>query len=1095
MKLSVAVAAWILLGGLGVGLRPDMYSQLPKTGETFGKSSSASQSSKSSQPFPTAPDYSNQTAVVESMVTNITYHDDGTSSTISSARVRVQSQAGLQAFGMLRFPYASATTTLKMAYVRVIKPDKRVVETPEENVLDMPADITRQAPFYSDLKELQVAVKGLEIGDTLEVESRADVTKPLDPGQFWISYNFSRDAVVLHEELHIQVPLARKVTVKSATVQPVTTQEGAYRVYSWQTQNLTVKAAKQEASEETDSKQPDVQVTSFQSWDEVGQWFRSLAAPRAEPTPEVKAKADDLTRGTTTEEEKIRDLYAYVSTNFRYIGIALGIGRYQPHAAAEVLSNDYGDCKDKHTLFAALLAAEGVKAYPALISSGKMVDVDVPSPAQFDHVITAIPQANSYLFLDTTPEVGPFGYLMANLRGKKALVIPDSGPAQLVETPADPPFRLFFDFQADGTLDEVGTLTSKMQITFRDDAELLYRMALRRACQPQWKDVMQSISGNLGFGGTVSDVTVSPPDQTQTPLHIEYSYQRKEYSDWDDKWIGAPFPPIFLPGVPDDTGKKVEPIKLGAAEETVYTASLKLPAGMSANLPNALHMNEPFADYDSTYTISGGVVHVERKLMTKVREIAPPQIEAYRKFEKAIEKDEKINIYLAGNTSDAETSGSPEAQKLFEQGREAWQLHDLPGAIDYFRQAVNKDAKYAQAWTSLGLLQASTGSRDEAVDDLKKAIALDPQQTQPYETLSTLFMMQRQPEESLELWKGLEKASPTNAVAPLRIGAILLSMKRYSEAVPELEDAVKRNLGNATLLTQLGIAYAHSGAKDKAIASFEDALKSDSSANNLNTIAYEMADANLKLDEALQYAQKAVADEESATAKIDIEHLEPEDLGTAAQLAAFWDTLGWAYFRTGDLEKAERYLNAGWHLSQDPVIADHLGQLYEKEGKKLDAVKSYESAEATGRAPDNSRRRLNVLGEDGESLPAERLQDMRIVHVSISPKPKKHADAEFSVMLGPGPKVVATKFIRGDEVLRDGGKAIAAAKFDAPFPDDGPVQVLRRGILDCEPELGECSFAMYPLNSPYPAQLIAPLLRPTPNAGSSNSPTLKRRGS
>jgi len=874
VKLSVAVAASILLGGLGVGLRPGAYAQQPKTSETSSNSRSAGQSSKSGRPAPTAPDYSNQTAVVESLVTKITYHEDGTSSTISDARVRVQSQAGVQAFGALRFPYASATTTLKVAYVRVIKPDKRVVETPAENILDMPADITRQAPFYSDLKELQVAVKGLEIGDTLEFESRSDVTKPLDPGQFWFSYNFSRDAVVLHEELEIQVPLDRKVTVKSATVQPVTTQEGAYRVYSWKTQNLMVKAAKQEASEENDSKQPDVQVTSFQSWDEVGQWFRSLAAPRAEPTLEVKAKADELTRGATTEEEKIHDLYAYVSTNFRYIGIALGIGRYQPHAAAEVLSNDYGDCKDKHTLFAALLAAEGVKAYPALIGSGKMVDVDVPSPAQFDHVITAIPQANGYLFLDTTPEVGPFGYLMANLRAKKALVIPDSSPAQLVETPADPPFRSFFDFQADGALDEAGTLTSRMQMTFRDDAELLYRMALRRAGQPQWKDVMQSISGNLGFGGTVSDVTASPPDQTQTPLHIEYSYQRKEYSDWADKWIGAPFPPIFLPRVPDDTAKKAEPIKLGAPEETVYTASLKLPTGMGATLPDALHMEEPFAKYDSTYTISGGVLHVERKLVTKVHEITPPQIEAYRKFEKAIEKDERLNIYLGGNANGAETSGSPEAQKLFEQGREAWQLHDMPGAIDYFQQAVKKDPKYAQAWTSLGLLQASTGSHDEAVDDLKKAIALDPQQTQPYETLSTLFMMQRQPEEALELWKGLEKASQTNVEAPLRIGAILLSMKRYSEAVPELEGAVKRNQGNATLLTQLGIAYAHSGAKDKAIASFDDALKSDSSANNLNTVAYEMADGNLKLDEALQYAQKAVAEEESATAKIDIKHLE-----------------------------------------------------------------------------------------------------------------------------------------------------------------------------------------------------------------------------
>ena len=65
-------------------------------------------------------------------------------------------------------------------------------------------------------------------------------------------------------------------------------------------------------------------------------------------------------------------------------------GRYQPHSADDVLGNQYGDCKDKHTLFASLLQATGVTAYPALISSSRKLDADVPSPAQFDHVISVV---------------------------------------------------------------------------------------------------------------------------------------------------------------------------------------------------------------------------------------------------------------------------------------------------------------------------------------------------------------------------------------------------------------------------------------------------------------------------------------------------------------------------------------------------------------------------------------------------------------------------------------------------------------------------------------------------------------------------------
>jgi hypothetical protein len=113
-------------------------------------------------------DYSKESFVVERLLTKAVFENDGSYSTEEDARIKIQSQAALQAFGILNIRYASASSTVDIAYVRVIKPDGRVVETPAENVLDMPSEITREAPFYSDLKEKQIAVKGLEIGDALE---------------------------------------------------------------------------------------------------------------------------------------------------------------------------------------------------------------------------------------------------------------------------------------------------------------------------------------------------------------------------------------------------------------------------------------------------------------------------------------------------------------------------------------------------------------------------------------------------------------------------------------------------------------------------------------------------------------------------------------------------------------------------------------------------------------------------------------------------------------------------------------------------------------------------------------------------------------
>ena len=234
----------------------------------------------------------------------------------------------------------------------------------------------------------------------------------------------------------------------------------------------------------------------------MGRWWSGLEQQSVTPTPEIRAKAAELTRDATTREEKVRALYNYVATRFRYISISFGIGRYQPHAAAEVLKNEYGDCKDKHTLLASLLEAVGIEAYPVLMNSSRHIDPDVPSPGQFDHVITAVPetpQGSKLIWLDTTTEVAPFGFLAFALRDKQALVIPGASPPLLVSTPADPPFKSFQRYEIDAKLSDTGVLEGKVQRIFAATRSCSCARCFARMPQSQWKDLVQAISQGAGF--------------------------------------------------------------------------------------------------------------------------------------------------------------------------------------------------------------------------------------------------------------------------------------------------------------------------------------------------------------------------------------------------------------------------------------------------------------------------------------------------------------------------------------------------------------------------------------------------------------------
>ena len=369
-----------------------------------------------------------EAVVFDSTKLHIVYQDDGSGVRELSAVVRVLSQAGVQGMAVLSFPYTSSTDTVEFDYVRVRKADGTVVVTPEYNIQDMPSDVTRTAPMYSDIHEKHVTVKALGVGDTLEYLVRYRTTKPQVPGQFWFEHTFPKDVVIKDEELVLDVPKDKYVKVSSPDYKFETKDDGARRIYTWKTANLE----REDTSKQTVKKsgpKPSVQITTFHSWEELGRWAGELLRSQVVVTPQIQAKAAELTKGLTGDDDKIRALYDFVSTKYHYVSLSFGIGRYQPHPAEDVLENEYGDCKDKHTLLAALLKAAGYDAWPALINATRKIDPDVPSPGQFDHVITVVPQANKLLWLDTTPGVAPFGMLVSDLRDKQALVLPTGKPA------------------------------------------------------------------------------------------------------------------------------------------------------------------------------------------------------------------------------------------------------------------------------------------------------------------------------------------------------------------------------------------------------------------------------------------------------------------------------------------------------------------------------------------------------------------------------------------------------------------------------------------------------------------------------------------
>ena len=588
-------------------------------------------------------DVSKEALVFDQFHTRFHMDADGTGTRETTARIRILADAGVKAMAVLPFTYSASFQQVDIAYVRVRKPDGSVVETPDYNVQDMPADASREAPMYSDIHQKHVAVRGLGVGDTLEYQVTLRTLKPEVPGQFWLEYSFEKNVIVLDEQLDLDVPADKAVLVTSAETQPTVTAAGGRKLYHWANSNLThpdVDAAPKSLKHW----KPSVQVTTFTSWEQVGTWYESLQRSSLVVTPAIQAHADSVTRGLTTSEEKLRALSNDVALHVHYVGLDFGIGRYQPHPADDVLANEYGDCKDKHTLLAALLKAAGVDAWPVLISSQRYLDPAVPSPAQFDHVITIVPNGSSFTWIDSTAEVAPIGTLMPNLRDKQALVIPTSRAAFLERTPPRSPSPGSVRIDVDAQLSDRGLLKGHITETASGDVEMLLRLAFRRTPQSQWKALVQAIVRSQGYGGEASNTQVSDVEQIGRPLVISFDYTRDKYFQWDDgratHWILPPLP--FMGGeLPPGTNEKkpADSPVLGSPGKTVYHADLRLPPGWTITLPKDVDIHEDWLEYRANYSFRNGTFTAERAMVVKKQELPLDQWERYLAFRRGMFED------------------------------------------------------------------------------------------------------------------------------------------------------------------------------------------------------------------------------------------------------------------------------------------------------------------------------------------------------------------------------------------------------------------------------------------------------------------------
>jgi len=408
--------------------------------------------------------------------------------------------------------------------------------------------------------------------------------------------------------------------------------------------------------------------SGFNSWQQMGDWYLKLTTGRRDASAEITQQVASLTASAATPLEKMKLLAKFVQHDIRYVGIELGIGGFQPHAASEIFTHRYGDCKDKATLMSSMLSRIGVESFYVVINSERgSVNSDTPANAwSFDHVVLAVklpaevsdqslvatiqhPRLGRLLYFDPTNEVTPFGEIGGYLQGNFGLLVTPNG-GELIELPRQSP--AMNGIQRTGTLmlDPMGTLTGEVSETRVGDRAWSERMRLRSVNKStdQIKPIEDLLAGSLSLF-TISKASIDNLNITDKPFGFHYTFEARNYA----KNAGGLLlvrPRVLgvqSSGILETKDPRKFAIEFEGPSRDTDTFEIAIPAGYVVDdLPPPVDADYSFASYHAKTEVKDNRIHYSRTLEVKELSVPVARADELKKFYRIIAGDERNTVVL-----------------------------------------------------------------------------------------------------------------------------------------------------------------------------------------------------------------------------------------------------------------------------------------------------------------------------------------------------------------------------------------------------------------------------------------------------------------
>jgi len=254
------------------------------------------------------------------------------------------------------------------------------------------------------------------------------------------------------------------------------------------------------------------------------------------------------------------------------------------------------------------------------------------------------------------------------------------------------------------------------------------------------------------------------------------------------------------------------------------------------------------------------------------------------------------------------------------------QSGDFEAGLKELEKTKQRDPTSVYTRLKIATVLIRLGKTDEAEQILREAKRLDPDNLEISLALIFVYSYARNDaaleDEYGQLLQKAHEKKPDDIGISEYLGQFYFYKKNIREAILIYETIIKQKPDYVDAYFWLGYLYSEANDTQKAIDLWRKGLSINSEhAPILNSLGYTYAEAGVHLDEAEEMIKKALEQE-------------PDN-------GAYLDSLGWVYFKKGNLEQAYQYLQQALERAKDPDIYQHLGDAAAALGNIEEAVGYY----------------------------------------------------------------------------------------------------------------------------------------------------------